>query len=232
MSSLNEILTCLREYNTVSVIVRLALALFCGGLIGMERERKRRPAGYRTHMLVCLGAALTMLISQYLQQKGLALDATRLGAQVISGIGFLGAGTIIVTGRHQVKGLTTAAGLWASACMGLAIGIGFYEGALLTCVIILLTETMLMGLDRRLRSTARTMDLYIEFTQTDDIRQVLGTLKDMGIRIVDVEIGKVKSDRDSRPNALVLVDMRKKMPHAVVLAALSSIEGVCLVEEQ
>ena len=140
MSSFNEIITYLRGFNDASIILRLAMALLLGGLIGMERERRRRPAGYRTHMLVCLGATLTMLISQHLLQKGLALDATRLGAQVISGIGFLGAGTIIVTGRHKVKGLTTAAGLWASACMGLAIGIGFYEGALLTCFIILMTR--------------------------------------------------------------------------------------------
>ena len=232
MSSFNELITYLRALNTVSVIVRLGLALFLGGLIGMERERKRRPAGFRTHMLVCLGSALTMLISQYLPLKGLALDATRLGAQVISGIGFLGAGTIIVTGRQQVKGLTTAAGLWASACMGLAVGSGFYEGALLACLIILLTETLLMGLDRKLRSTARTMNLYIEFSQSDDIQQVLTTLKEMGVRIVDVEIGKAKADRgDVYPNALLLVDMRKKMPHSAIIAALSGIEGVCSVEE-
>ncbi|MBQ3126797.1 MAG: MgtC/SapB family protein [Clostridia bacterium] len=232
MSSFNEIITYLRGFNDASIILRLAMALLLGGLIGMERERRRRPAGYRTHMLVCLGATLTMLISQHLLQKGLALDATRLGAQVISGIGFLGAGTIIVTGRHKVKGLTTAAGLWASACMGLAIGIGFYEGALLTCFIILMTETMLMGIDRRLRSTARTMDLYIEFSQSDDIRQVLSVLKEMGVRIVDVEIGKVRNDPSGHPNALVLINMRRKMPHASIITALAAIEGVCSVEEQ
>lgn len=231
MASLSEIIAYLREFNTISVVVRLGAALLLGGLVGMERERKRRPAGFRTHMLVCLGAALTMLISQYLQNKGLALDATRLGAQVISGIGFLGAGSIIVTGRYQVKGLTTAAGLWASACMGLAVGIGFYEGALLTCAVILASGTVLMGLDRRLRSTARTMDLYVEFSQSDDIQQILSVLKDMGIRIVDVEIGKVKADRDVYPNALVLIDMRKKTPHSAVIAAIAGIDGVCSVEE-
>ena len=231
MESFSAFVAYMRSFNEVTLIVRLGLALLLGGLVGMERERKRRAAGFRTHMLVCLGAALTMLISQYLQQKGMALDATRLGAQVISGIGFLGAGTIIVTGRHQVKGLTTAAGLWASACMGLAVGIGFYEGAILSCIIILSTETILMGLDRKIRSTARTMNIYVQFSQTDDIQQIIASLKDLKIRIVDVEIAKTKSERDVGPSAIIMVNMRKKMPHSTVLASISSIDGIRSVEE-
>ena len=109
--------------------------------IGLERGRKGRAAGFRTYMLVCLGAALTMLLGQYEFEMlnfhwqslsgGQTTDVTRFSAQVINGVGFLGAGTIIVTGRQEVKGLTTAAGLWASACVGLAIGAGFYECVLL-----------------------------------------------------------------------------------------------------
>lgn len=231
MQNVQQIIEYLRSFNEISVIVRLGLALLLGGLVGMERERKRRPAGFRTHMLVCLGSALVLLISQYLQTKGYPLDATRLGAQVISGIGFLGAGTIIVTARHQVKGLTTAAGLWASACMGLAVGIGFYEGAILACVVILSTETVLMGLDRRIMSTSKAMNIYVEFSQSDDIQQILALLKEMGMRIVDVEIGKVKNDRAANPNALVMIDMRKKTSHASVIAAIAAIEGVCSAEE-
>ena len=125
-------------------VVRLILATVCGGMIGIERGRKHRPAGFRTHMIVCIGAALTMVLSVYisdmivnvwkLEESQIKIDVSRLGAQVIHGIGFLGAGTIIVTGRQQIKGLTTAAGLWASACMGLAIGAGFYIGALVACI--------------------------------------------------------------------------------------------------
>ena len=140
----------LREFTFVSVAFRLSLAMLSGGMIGLERGRKGRPAGFRTYMLVCLGAALTMLLSQYetvlletrwatlAQEIGLRTDVSRFGAQVINGIGFLGAGTIIVTGRHQVKGLTTAAGLWASACMGLAVGAGFYECVFLAFALIFL----------------------------------------------------------------------------------------------
>lgn len=117
----------LRELHFASVVVRLALAMLLGGCIGLERGRKRRPAGFRTYMLVCLGAALTVLLSLYeftmvtgpwsdiCAEIGIKTDVSRFGAQVINGIGFLGAGTILVTGRQQVKGLTTAAGLWASA---------------------------------------------------------------------------------------------------------------------
>ncbi len=231
MALFHEFITYMRSFNEVTVIVRLALALFLGGIIGLERERKRRPAGFRTHMLVCLGSALTILISQYLQYKGLALDVTRLAAQVISGIGFLGAGTIIVTGRQQVKGLTTAAGLWTAACMGLAIGAGFYEGALLTCAVILIANTAFTRIEGKLLATARTMNIYVQFNQSDDVSQVLALLKEKGLRIIDVEISKMKSDRDIYPSAMFLVDMRKKIPHTEILAALSAIEGIRSVEE-
>ena len=131
MEQVWELLHYLRGWNTASVILRLAVAMLCGGLIGIERASKRRAAGFRTYMVVCLGATLAMLLNQYIDdmlvhawQISQTTDAARLGAQVINGIGFLGAGTIILTGSQQVKGLTTAAGLWASACMGLAIGAG------------------------------------------------------------------------------------------------------------
>ena len=142
-------------------LLRLAVAMFCGGAIGLERGKKRRPAGFRTHMLVCIGATLAMLVSQYLSMMETTFwaalvspnapktDLSRLGAQVINGIGFLGAGTIIVTGRQEVKGLTTAAGLWASACMGLAIGAGFVELAFFAL------QTLLIQ-----RSTVHNIFLY------------------------------------------------------------------------
>ena len=133
---MTETIAYLREFHFASVVLRLALAMLLGGCIGLERGRKRRPAGFRTYMLVCLGAALTVLLSLYeftmvtgpwsdiCAEIGIKTDVSRFGAQVINGIGFLGAGTILVTGRQQVKGLTTAAGLWASACTGLAVGAG------------------------------------------------------------------------------------------------------------
>ena len=119
-----------RELTLLSVILRVLVAAILSGIIGLERGMKNRPAGLRTYMLVCVGSCLIMLTNQYLFQVSGAGDPMRLGAQVVSGIGFLGAGTIIVTKHNQIKGLTTAAGLWASAGVGLALGVGFYEAAI------------------------------------------------------------------------------------------------------
>ena len=120
------------QFGIGTILLRLCLALLCGGIIGLERAKKHQSAGFRTYMLVCLGSTLTMLLGQYeyylthIADSGSA-DVSRLGAQVINGIGFIATGTILVTDRQEVKGLTTAAALWASACMGLAIGVGYMK---------------------------------------------------------------------------------------------------------
>ena len=116
--------------NEVTMLLRLVLATVCGGLLGFERTKKRRAAGIRTYILVCQGACAAMMTGQFVYLYVGSTDVSRIGAQVVSGIGFLGAGTILMTGYHKIRGLTTAAGLWATACMGLALGAGFYLGAL------------------------------------------------------------------------------------------------------
>ena len=145
------------------VALKLILALICGGLLGIERGRKKRPAGFRTYMLVCIGASLVMMTNDYISMMYQTGDPSRMGAQVISGIGFLGAGTIITTGHNRVKGLTTAAGLWASACVGLAIGIGFYEGAILGTVMIFFAMVTMHTLDEKITASARVVTMYVEF---------------------------------------------------------------------
>lgn len=122
---------------------------------------KNRPAGLRTYMLVCVGSCLIMLTNQYFYQMTGAGDPMRLGAQVVSGIGFLGAGTIIVTKHNQIKGLTTAAGLWASAGVGLALGIGFYEAALTAAIGIYTILTVLQRWERRVHKKIRVLELYL-----------------------------------------------------------------------
>ena len=159
------------ELKFWEVVVRLVVATVCGGIIGFERGRKNRPAGFRTYILVCVGSALTMILSAYLvamhsrwsevAQNLMQGDFSRFGAQVINGIGFLGAGTIIITGKNQVKGMTTAAGLWASACLGLAIGSGFYWGALIGCLLILLTVTLFSKIESFITSRSRNITIYI-----------------------------------------------------------------------
>ena len=214
-----------------STIVRLTLAVICGGLIGLERVKKRRPAGFRTYMLVCLGAALTMIISQYLASRGQTTDVSRLGAQVINGVGFLGTGTIIVTGKQQIKGLTTAAGLWASACMGLAIGAGFYLGALVGCAAIMLTISVLRMLEDVIMASARNMNIYIEFTETDDIGETIERLKKLNVKIFDIEITKIRSSDGLPPSAIIAIRIPKKAKHSEIMAAVASIAGIQTVEE-
>ena len=119
----------IRAVTTGAIVVRILSAAILGGILGVERGRKNRAAGLRTYMLVCVGSCLIMLTNQYIYQVFQSGDPVRMGAQVVSGIGFLGAGTIIVTRRSQIRGLTTAAGLRADAAVGLALGVGFYEAA-------------------------------------------------------------------------------------------------------
>ena len=158
ISSINETLTI------GDVVVRIALAVLLGGLIGFERGVHSRPAGFRTHILVCVGACLAMLTNQFAYQgTGVGVDITRMGAQVISGIGFLGVGTIFMAGRNNVKGLTTAAGLWASGTVGLAAGIGFYAGAVIAGLVVLMVLGLLPVFENSVYRMARGIRLQVEF---------------------------------------------------------------------
>lgn len=223
-------------------LLRISAAALCGGLIGIERGRKHRPAGFRTYMIVCMGAALTMVLSTYLAAMlsgvwsvGLndttKIDVSRFGAQVINGIGFLGAGTIIVTGRQQIKGMTTAAGLWASACMGLAIGAGFFSAALIACLLIVITIILFSKLEHWILMRSRNMTLCVEFEHTDDIAEIISNLKDKNIRIFDVEITKAKYSDTQYPNAIISMLIPKKMQHTEVFASISAIRNVRAIEE-
>lgn len=159
-----------------SIAARLLLASVCGGLVGYEREKASRPAGFRTHILVCLGSALVMITAEYIWRdysQAVNIDPTRLGAQVISGIGFLGAGTIIRNGS-SVKGLTTAASLWAVACIGLAIGSGFYAGAMIATVLIFIALISLKKIEKRLIVKRDSRNLQIALKHySSDISEIL-----------------------------------------------------------
>ena len=167
------------------VLVKLLLALTCGGILGIERGRKNRPAGFRTYMLVCMGAALVMMTNQYICEVYQTGDPSRLGAQVVSGIGFLGAGTIMTTAHSKVKGLTTAAGLWASGCIGLAIGIGFFEGAIMGTVMIFVAMASLASLDEQIINSGRLITLYVEMDNMAVIKTLSAFLKEKNVKLVE-----------------------------------------------
>ena len=238
-----ESLDFLRELNFVSILLRLVLAMFFGGMIGMERGRKRRAAGFRTYMLVCLGAALTMLLGQYnatmlqtswaelANELGVHVDTSRYSAQVINGIGFLGAGTILVTRRQEVKGLTTAAGLWASACMGLAVGAGFYECVILAFALIALSMRILPQVETLIVEKARNINVYVEFAALDDVGDIIARLKALDVQIYEVDIDRGESEPNGHPKAVFSVHLNKKMPHTQVLTAISELESVYIIEE-
>ncbi len=225
------------------MLLRLGIAAFCGGAIGIERGKRRRAAGFRTHMLVCMGAALTMALGIYLHnmiQSGLwaipfenyNTDVSRFGAQVINGIGFIGAGTIIVTSRQQVKGMTTAAGLWAAACMGLAIGAGFYAAAVIGCVMILLVIVVFSKLEIWILSRSRNINLYIEFENIDDLSGIMEKIKSQNVRIFDVELFKPKSmENTAYPRAIFSLQLPKKQTHAALLTSIAELETIHGIEE-
>ena len=218
-------------FHMWGAVLRMLFAVICGGLIGIEREHKRRPAGFRTHILICLGASLTTLTSQYIYlQLDMFTDLTRLGAQVIAGIGFIGAGTIIVTKRRQVKGLTTAAGLWASAIVGLAIGAGYVEAALIATAMILLVELVLSRFEWFLMSTARDIHLYVEYKENDALEKIDEYLRNRAIVVSDLHITK-SAGSSKLPCAIYSLQLPRKMTHDRVMTALTEIAGVVSVEE-
>jgi len=221
----------LNEFNIYSIVFRLLLAMIFGGIIGIERGSKRRAAGFRTYMLVCIASALIMLTNQYISMYFGGSDPARLGAQVISGIGFLGAGTIIVTSHNQVKGLTTAAGLWASAGFGLTVGIGFYEGALAAGILIFLVITVLHGMDNKLASHSRNMEMYLELTENGKLSDVISFAVKNSIQVQHIEFTRPKWGNDNEPlTALVSLRLPKKHLHADVIREFMKLESVYFAE--
>lgn len=222
----------IQEINTLSIILRLTIITVISGIIGIERGRKGRPAGFRTHMLVGIGSTMVMLTGQYMVE-GLQMgtDASRLGAQVISGIGFLGAGTIIVIGRNQVKGLTTAAGLWACACMGLAVGIGFYEGAIIGGLFLFFVMMGLHRLDEYVRVNSRVIELYMELDDMSTLTHMIENIKSEGSKISNLEIHKIKQDGEQSVGALMTLNISKKYDHSTYVLHLHDLEGVRAIEE-
>ena len=217
--------------SIVDVFIKTILALLCGGVIGIERGRKKRPAGFRTYMLVCLGATLVMMTNDYICKLYGTGDVARMGAQVVNGIGFLGAGTIITTGHNRVKGLTTAAGLWAAACIGLAIGSGYYEGAIIGTLMIVVIMVVLHSFDRRLLASTRVVMLYVEVQKMEVIRLLNAYAKKNQVTVDDVEIEKTDSSEATKVAAIISLRLPAKTIHTELIEKISALEGVIYVEE-
>ncbi len=182
------VLDGLRNVNLITVLFRMICAVLCGGAIGLERSYKNRPAGVRTHILICIGGTVASVTGLYLYLNAhLPTDVARLGAQVVSGLGFIGAGTIVVTHKQTIKGLTTAAGLWASGIIGLAIGAGFYEGAVIAAILVLFTEFGFTRVGKRVKYMPE-FRMILRYKNKNALDQALRRCKDNKIIIKDLQI--------------------------------------------
>ncbi len=217
-----------------SIMFRILLAIVFSFAIGIERSTKNHSAGVRTYILVTLGSTIAMLTNQFIFETFDSGDASRLGAQVISGIGFLGAGTIIVTSRSQIRGLTTAAGLWASACMGLAIGIGFYTLAIIAVVAIILVFTILQGFESYLKDISKSFTIHIELNETKDLKELLNFIRKANIVIQRVEANQAYLESGLAVYTMYLYNKNKgfrNMRHIPILSSIRDLEYVNYVEE-
>ena len=221
-----EEITELRELNSLSVFVRLMLSMTLGGVLGVEREQKRRPAGFRTSVIVCLGSTLVMMTNQYAHLYMGAPDPTRIAAQVVSGIGFLGAGTILVTKNNQVRGLTTAAGLWAAAALGLAVGCGFYSGAIMGFLAILISIKVLHTVDYLIYRKSPVVSLYAEVDDIKSVSCLLSYAREHGMALGDLEITKQKQMNGGGICIRGTIRMEQRKPHDVIIQEFGQLPGV------
>lgn len=220
----------IREVTYLAVALRIFAAVIIGGILGLERGMKNRPAGLRTYMLVCVGACVVMLTNQYIYQVFGSGDPVRMGAQVVSGIGFLGAGTIIVTRRNQIKGLTTAAGLWSAAGVGLALGVGFYEAALAGTFAVFFVMTLLQRMDNKLHRRSRRLEAYIELSGIS-LGDFLRTMREADIEVSDVQRESGEEETDGVRAYVATLKGQKRQNHAQLMAKVLEVPGVDFVEE-
>ena len=219
-----------REVTCIAIAVRIAVAVVLGGIIGLERGLKNRPAGLRTYMLVCVGACLIMVTNQYIYQAFGTGDPVRMGAQVVSGIGFLGAGTIVVTKRNQIKGLTTAAGLWAAAAVGLSVGIGLYEAAVIGGAVIFIVLSLIHSWDNKMRQNSKMVEIYIELTRTINLGAFLRKIREMDLEIESIQTEQESAIEEGKRAYIVVLKAKRKRNHEILFQNIRDIEGVDYVE--
>ena len=234
----------LHEFHTVSIVARLILAMAAGGAVGLGRSRGHQSAGLRTYMLTSVGAALTILISMYEYEMicgpwaeaaalaDLKFDGTRFSAQVVNGIGFLAAGTIIAVAHQQIKGLTTAVGLFASAIMGIAAGAGFFECVLIALVMIVFTLEVMEPLEVRFKRKMRNITLYIEMESIEDMAKLREVIEGRNAKLFDIDVERSEKKGEQYPAAILTIKMGKEHPsHSGMLSSLAELPCVYSIQE-
>ncbi len=220
-----EILDFFKDFNIWTALIRLALAAVMGGLIGAERGKHGRAAGMRTHILICIGASLTSLTGLYISEElKLGGDVARLTAQVISGIGFLGAGTILIRNGTVITGLTTAAGMWATAAIGVSVGYGFYIGAFLTTVIAIFSMTILSRAESGIKGVLK---FYIELSDISETEAVVEFIEEKGEKLVSYDLIPPKSGH--KTNIGIICSLSSDVDFSEFKEELSSFGSVLMV---
>ena len=226
-----HIFDALRDLSLSSIILRLFLASIMGMILGIERSYSNRAAGFRTHMLVCIAGCVTAMtaIDLYIYQH-IATDPTRLPAQIITGLGFLGAGTIFVTKKSTIQGLTTAAGMWTAGIVGIAIGAGFFEGGILAGILVIAAETSLFG---RVGKVQHLPDfrLVIHYGTTDALDNAMRYIKDHRMRIRNLQIESENDGNETAYTAVLTIRTYKKTDHQALIKKIGGIKGVISVNE-
>ncbi|EXG87501.1 putative membrane protein [Clostridium sp. ASBs410] len=221
----------LSQVNIASIAFRLFLSIILCGAIGMERGLRNRPAGFMTYLLVGCGSALIMITNQYIATIYTNVDPTRMASQVVSGIGFLGAGTIITTAKNEIRGLTTAAGLWAAAAVGLAVGIGFYGGAIIGSIFIIFSLMYLKKIDLYIKTHAKTMVIYLEYNEEFSMQNLSLYTEQSQYEIFDMEAGKIKTLNGEFGTLTFDVNFRHKVNHVKIIEEIRQLPGILYVRE-
>lgn len=216
-----------------AALLRLILASLCGGMIGIERGMKGQAAGSRTFSLVCMGSALAMLTNEYVftHLAGGTGDMTRMASQVISGIGFLGAGTIMMTSHNHVKGLTTAAALWGTAAIGIAIGCGFYLGGLAGMAAVMLSSNIYLQLDRKIVARSRYMSIYVEGVNEEFMLHLVDCFHEAQIKVLNLTRRSKNQWYQKDIGAVIELDLGKRRDHEEILERIREMEDLRYVEE-
>lgn len=232
----------LKELDFWTILIRLTLAMVVGGVIGLERGRKNQPAGFRTFMIVSMGAALTMIFAIFefnlirddfkytASLTGVSIDVARYSAQVINGIGFLSAGMILVTGTQEISGITTAASMMASACMGIACGAGFYGCIMVVFPIILFSIMVLPRVEEYIKERSPHLTLYVGLENTDQIGKLLTYFKNHHTDVYEFDLERPNSD-DELPGVVFALRLPRKMHHSDMVAQVSGLSYVTSIQE-
>lgn len=222
----------LSEFQSIALL-KMIMASVCGALVGLEREMKGRPAGLKTFSLVCLGSALVIITNDYICQfitSGNG-DMARMAAQVISGIGFLGAGSIMVTNHNQVRGLTTAAALWVTAALGITIGAGFYFGGIAGLFVLYISSAIYKYIDRKIMEKSRIMKVYVEGQTEEFMLDLIDYFSQEKFHVLSLQRKSENKWYSQDACATIEVDFGKRVLHKKVLECIREITGIRYVEE-